>query len=114
MTNTYWERLEVDLLDTSGNIVPKDEDEVAFYEGLRASLRESATEPEWISATVVEPGFQHLEIGSKISGHLLARANGYWLVFDPIDSAYYCFWGTTRDKLGAHGISGNPLYCWWA
>jgi hypothetical protein len=113
ITNPYWERLEVDLLDTSGIIVPKDEDEADFYERLRASVRENATEPEWISATVVEPGFQHREIGSTISGHLLARADGSWLVFEPIEREYYCFWGATQEKLWAHGISGNPLYCWW-
>ncbi len=112
--NPYWKQLEVDLYDESGIIVPKGEEETVYFERLRSSIREHATSPEWISATVVEPGFSHRELGSKVSGHLLAKSEGYWLVFDPEEREYYCFWGNDSNNLGAHGVCGNPLYCWWA
>ncbi|WP_405119695.1 hypothetical protein [Pseudomonas leptonychotis] len=111
--NPYWAKLEVDLADTSGIIVPKGQDETEYFEYLRSTIREHATEADWISAVVVEPGFRHREIGSTISGYLLAKTKGYWLIFEPEENEYYCFWGETADNLGAYGVSGNPLYCWW-
>lgn len=112
-SNPYWPQLEVDLFDTSGIIVPKGEDEAVYFERLRNSIRQHATSPDWISATVVEPGFQHRELGSTITGFLLATTKGYWLVFEPDEREYYCFWGVDRNNLGAYGVCGNPLYCWW-
>lgn len=111
--NPYWAQLELDLIDTSGIIVPKGRDETEYFEGLRSDIRRHATPAEWVSATVVEPGFKHRELGSKVSGHLLSRSEGYWLVFEPEEGEYYCFWGTDPDNLGAYGVCGNPLYCWW-
>ena len=112
-SNPYWSQLEVDLTDTSGIIVPKGEDRAVYCERLRDSIRQHATTPDRISATVVEPGFRHRELGSQISGVLLAMTAGYWLVFEPEEREYYCFWGVDRSNLGAHGVCGNPLYCWW-
>ncbi|MGP8441358.1 hypothetical protein ACT2E5_04325 [Burkholderia vietnamiensis] len=111
--NPYWARLEIDLGDTSGIIVPNGRNEAEYFEGLRASIRRHATAAEWVSATVVAPGFKHRELGSKVAGYLLARDAGYWLVFEPEEGEYYCFWGTDPDDLGAYGVCGNPLYCWW-
>ncbi len=111
--NPYWAKLEIDLADTSGIIVPKGEDEAEYYEKLRSSVREHATGPEPVSATVVEPGFLHRPLGSTVRGYLLAKSDGYWLVFEPDENEYYCFWGTDPTNLGVHGVCGNPLYCWW-
>jgi hypothetical protein len=111
--NPYWARLEIDLVDTSHVIVPKGQNKDSYIEALRQSIREHATGPEWISATVKEPGFKHRVLGSVVSGYLLAKTDGYWLVFEPIESEYYCFWGTEPADLGAYGVCGNPLYCWW-
>lgn len=113
MQNTYWEKLEADLADTSGVIVPKGKDEEEYFEELRSSIREHAAAPDLVSATVKEPGFKHRALGSIISGYLLAKSGGYWLVFEPDESEYYCFWGTDPNELGAYGVFGNPLYCWW-
>ena len=111
--NPYLSQLEVDLSDTSRIIVPKGEDEAIYFEKLRASIRQHATAPDWITATVVKPGFRHRELGLKISGFLLAMIEGYWLIFQPDAREYYCFWGVDRNNLGAYGVSGNPLYSWW-
>lgn len=111
--NPYWSRLEAALSDTSGIIVPKGEDETKYFEKLRASIRAHATAPDRVSATVVEPGFRHRAIGSRISGYLLAKSAGYWLVYEPEEDEYYCFWGADSQSLGAYGVCGNPLYCWW-
>jgi hypothetical protein len=111
--NPYWASLEAALADTSGIIVPKGEDEATYFEKLRSSIRAHATAAEKVSAIVVEPGFSHRELGTKITGYLLARSEGYWLVFEPDEGEYYCFWGSDADSLGAHGVCGNPLYCWW-
>jgi hypothetical protein len=112
-SNPYWPQLEVDLSDTSGIIPPKGEDEAAYFEQLRNQIRQHATAPDWISATVMEPEFLDRKLGSKIAGFLLARSRGLWLVYVPEDCAYYCFWGTDQNNLGAHRESGNPLFCWW-
>jgi hypothetical protein len=112
--NPYWLRLEADLADTSGIIVPRGEVEAVYFEKLRASVRAHATAPDLVSATVVEPGFKHRPLGSTVRGYLLAKTEGYWLVFEPDEGEYYCFWGTDPANLGAFGVCGNPLYCWSA
>lgn len=112
--NPYWTQLEIDLADTSGIIVPKGEDEAAYFDEIRSDIKMHATTADLVAATVVEPGFKNRDIGSKISGYLLARNDGYWLIYVPEENEYYCFWGTASDNLGAHGVYGNPLYCWWA
>ncbi|MDQ0607386.1 hypothetical protein QFZ83_001557 [Variovorax sp. W1I1] len=111
--NPYLESLEAALADTSGIIVPQGEDEATYFEKLRSSIRAHATAAEKVYAIVVAPGFSHRELGTRITGYLLARSEGYWLVFEPDEGQYYCFWGSDADSLGAYGVSGNPLYCWW-
>ncbi|GAA5185383.1 hypothetical protein GCM10025771_41190 [Niveibacterium umoris] len=111
--NPYWRQLEIDLTDVSGVIVPKGNDEAEYFESLRASIRENAKPAEVISAIVEEPGFLNRALGSTVTGYLLASSDGYWLVFEPNEKQYYCFWGSDRDKLGAFGVCGTPLYCWW-
>lgn len=111
--NPYWPRLEADLADTSGIIVPKGEVEEKYFEKLRSSIREHAMGPDLVSAIVVKPGFKNRPLGSTVSGYLLAKVEGYWLVFEPDEQQYYCFWGTDPANLGAYGVCGNPLYCWW-
>lgn len=111
--NPYWAKLEIDLADTSGIIVPKGRDADSYFEELRSSIRVHATAPDLISAIVKEPGFNHRALGSVVSGYLLAKTEGYWLVFEPHEDEYYCFWGIDPVELGAYGVCGNPLYCWW-
>jgi hypothetical protein len=113
MRNPYWSQLEIDLQDTSGIIVPKGQDEIAYFESLRSHIRENAASADRISATVEEPGFKDRALGSEVTGYLLARSGYHWLVFEPEEKLYYCFWGTDSKNLGAFGVSGNPLYCWW-
>lgn len=107
------ERLESALAETSGIIVPKGRSDEEYFEGLRQSIRASLTAPEWITATVEEPGFNHRNLGDKVTGILLAASEGYWLVYEPNEGQYYCFWGKSKEDLGAFGVCGNPLYCWW-
>lgn len=111
--NPFWPQLEIDLADTSGIIVPKGRVEAEYFEELRASVRKYAAAVEWVSAKVEEPGFSNKELGSTVAGHLLATTRGYWLIYEPNERTYYCFWGTDRSQLGAYGVCGNPLYCWW-
>jgi len=111
--NPYWERLGAALTDTSGIIVPEGKDEPAYFEDLRTHLRQCAASPELISAVVEEPGFVGRKIGDSFSGYLLATADYHWLVFEPIEEQFYCFWGANTNALGAYGVCGNPLYCWW-
>ena len=99
-------------------IVPRGLDAQVYFEQLRASIRECATEAKRVSAVVVEPGFRHRPLGSTITGHLLASSAeagrvGYWLVYEEDEDQYYCFWGSDVSSLGAHGVAGNPIYCWW-
>jgi hypothetical protein len=35
-------------------------------------------------------------------------------VYQPSENRFLCFWGTSPESLGAHGVVGNPLYCWSA
>lgn len=60
------------------------------------------------------PGFPRTAVGSSISGQCVAHNAGYWLVYQPEQDRFYCFWGTDRNNLGAHGVFGSPLYCWSA
>lgn len=108
----YWRKLEADLGDVSGIIVPKGKDEAAYFEMLRSTVRQGATSLEIVSATGIEPGFDDRAPGSTESRYLLAQRNGYWLVYEPHEGTYYRFWEATQRYLGAHGVRGNPLYCW--
>ena len=95
--------------------VSKDVDEMKHLDRLRADIRQAMCEPFWLTATVQEPGFPFATVGETISGYCLAkRDSGYWLVFDPSRATYYAFWGQQEDNLGAHGVYGDPVYCWSA
>ena len=65
----YWPKLEAALSDTSGIIVPQGEDEGAYFERLRSSIREHATGAEMVSATVAAPVAQ-----------VAPQAVGLWLI----------------------------------
>ena len=62
------------------------------------------------------PGFPGARVGSVISGQCVAHRAGYWLVYQSEHDCFYCFWGSDSSNLGAHGVFGQPLYCWpaWA
>lgn len=79
-----------------------------------ASLREHICEPFGVQAIVMPPGFPFAEEGATLSGTCLAHGNGYWLVYQAEEERFLCFWGQSASKLGAHGVYGNPLYCWSA
>jgi hypothetical protein len=71
-------------------------------------------EPFDVTAQVMPPGFAFAEIGRSVSAVCIAHRDGNWLVYQPDERRFVCFWGTSREHLGAHGVVGNPLYCWTA
>ena len=81
---------------------------------VEARIRAHLCEPFLVSARVEEPGFPFVSVGSSLSGFCFAFTKGYWLVYQPREKRFLCFWGTDRENLGAHGVYGNPLYCWAA
>lgn len=108
------EILEAALSDTSGVYVNAGVDEKAYFAGLAVDIRSHECKPFQVSAVVQSPGFPDASEGSVISGICVAHHAGYWLVYQPEQELFYCFWGTDPESLGAHGIFGNPLYCWSA
>ena len=106
--------LEDALGDTTGVYVVAGEDVEAYYAHLRASIKASFINPLCVLATIMEPGFPNRATGSVISGICLAHNAGYWLVYEPEERQFYCFWGSSPESLGAHGVYGSPLYCWSA
>jgi hypothetical protein len=109
------EKLVHALNFTDQIIIPIGVDEKSYLADLRTSLISARLDsPEWVTAVVESPGFANRQNGELIGGYLLAESDGYWLVYAPDDGQYYCFWGVSKDCLGAHGIVGHPLYCWWA
>jgi hypothetical protein len=114
--NPYWEKLELAMQANPPVIVPKGRSKQEYFESLRIQIRECATPSVLVTATVMEPGFPNKELGSTITGYLLAKSIesvGYWLVYQPDEDEYYCFWGPDEHNLGAYGVCGNPIYCWW-
>ncbi len=109
-----WERLEAALDDGTGVYVPKGEDEVAYFLRLATSIRSHRCEPFTVHAAVMAPGFPDAELGDVIAGLCLAHRDGYWLVYQPEQDRFCCFWGSNPEMLGAHGVYGSPLYCWSA
>lgn len=81
---------------------------------VEASLRAHICDPFEVRATVMAPAFPFAEIGATLSGFCIARREGHWLVYQPDERRFLCFWGQTSSNLGAHGVYGNPLYCWSA
>jgi hypothetical protein len=106
--------LDVALAGPTIALAPTGHDPVPFLEKLRAEIRAASCEPFWAEATVMAPGFPFAAVGTKIGGFCVARAAGYWLVYDPHRQTYYAFWGDSTESLGARGVFGDPIYCWWA
>lgn len=67
-----------------------------------------------VQAEVVAPGFPFAAPGSTLSALCIAKKPGYWLAYQPSEDRFLCFWGDDEARLGAHGVFGNPLYCWSA
>lgn len=114
MTHTYLELLDARLSETDDVYVPDGVGSTQYFDALRASIRGHLCEPELIVATVTSPGFPDVVEGSVIEGWCVAKQEGYWLVYQPENSRFCCFWGTERKHLTAPGIFGSPLYCWSA
>jgi hypothetical protein len=107
-------KLEQALSDTSGVYVNVGVNARAYFAGLVADIRKHMCEPFPVSAAVLPPGFPDADVGSRISGQCVAHSDGYWLVYQPEQDRFYCFWGTDPSNLGARGVVGSPLYCWSA
>jgi hypothetical protein len=108
------EKLETAFSDTSGVYVNHGVDEKTYFADLVNDIRSHINEPFEISAKVTQPGFPDSEIGSTVSGICVAHNAGYWLVYQPEQDTFYCFWGNNTTQLQAPGIFGSPLYCWSA
>ena len=108
------ERLEAALSDTTGVYVNAGVDAATYYAELAANIRGNMHEPFPVSAVVMPPGFSDASIGDRIFGQCVAHSEGYWLIYEPVQDTFYCFWGTDQSSLGARGVSGGPLYCWSA
>jgi hypothetical protein len=87
-------------------------DRGGYISDARASLMDAICDPFLVSAKVMAPAFPDHPVGEVLRGFCLAQRNGSWLVYVPEEARFYCFWGSSRDNLGAHGISGSPLACW--
>ena len=115
VSNSLLTKLEAALADTSGVYVNTGVDAQAYLSGLAADIRAHVCTPFPLTATVMPPGFPDVDVGTAISGQCVAHnSSGYWLVYRPEQDQFYCFWGTDRGNLGAHGVFGSPLYCWSA
>ncbi len=108
------EKLEKALSDTSDVYVNEGVDEQSYFAELAGSIRRHLCEPFQVTAEVMAPGFEDAKVGSTVSGWCVAHNAGYWLVYNSAQDRFYCFWGTDAAHLGAHGVSGSPLYCWSA
>ena len=108
-------KLEAALTDTSDVFVNAGIDAQTYLSGLASDIRAHTCAPFPLAATVMPPGFPDAAVGTTISGQCIAyKSSGYWLVYQPHQDRFYCFWGTDRANLGAHGVFGSPLYCWSA
>jgi hypothetical protein len=103
------------LADATGVYIHNDANKDSQIQNLVADIRSCQCYPFQLSATVMSPGFPGMVDGDTITGWCVAKtASGYWLVYQPEQDMFYCFWGTNPDNLGAHGVYGSPLYCWSA
>ena len=107
-------KLELALSDPTGVYVGAGVDPDAYLAGLAADIRANICTPFELAAVVMPPGFADAPVGTQISGQCVAHKAGYWLVYQPEQDRFCCFWGEIRSNLGAHGVSGQPLYCWSA
>jgi hypothetical protein len=114
VTHSALNKLEQGLADTSGVYVNPGVDAQSYFSDLASDIREHECEPFALSATVMSPGFPDAEVGSVVSGLCVAHRAGYWLVYQPEEERFCCFWGADQGNLGARGVFGSPLYCWSA
>jgi hypothetical protein len=108
------EKLKLALSDASGVYVGDGVDRDSYIQGLMEDIRRHQCDPFRLSAIAMSPGFPDIEEGDVITGWCVACKSGYWLVYQPEQDRFYCFWGTDSGNLGAHGVYGSPLYCWSA
>lgn len=114
MTDSLLIELEAAQADTSGVFVNTGVDAQRYLSGLVADIRANTCSPFLLSATVMEPEFPGMAVGSSISGYCVAHSSsGHWLVFQPERDQYYCLRGTDRENLGAHAVFGGAL-CYWS
>ena len=103
--------IDAALRNCDGEIyVPPNTDSKAMEAHLRAHI----CDPFAVSAEVMSPGFPFSAPGTRLVGLCLAHCQGCWLAYQPVEDRFLCFWGEDVGNLGAHGIYGNPLYCWSA
>ena len=107
-------RLEQALSDSTGVYIGRDVDAEAYLADLASDIWAHICKPFEASATVMPPGFPDAALGAVVSGQCVAHKAGYWLVYQPDLDRFCCFWGESRGNLGAHGVFGQPLYCWSA
>ncbi len=108
------EKLESALDETNDLYVGAQQNEEEYFAALRSDIRAHVCEPFQVSAVVMQPGFPDLPVGSVLTGQCVAFREGYWLVYESERDRFFCFWGTDKRDLGAHGVRGSPLYCWSA
>lgn len=94
--------------------IASDWDEEAYIANNIEGIRNAKCEPFILAAKVAEPGFPEKELGDIIEGYCVAHEDGYWLVYEPTEKRFYCFWGNDREQVAARGVYGNALYCWTA
>ncbi|WP_155617035.1 hypothetical protein [Xanthomonas translucens] len=114
MKNDFLEILESRLHDGTGVYVNEGVDSSSYFRDLAEDVRRNKCEPSEITAVVMPPGLLGFPEGTEISGFCVAHHAGRWLVYRPEDDLFYAFWGASKNNLGAHGVFGNPLYCWSA
>lgn len=105
-------RLEAQISDIADVYVGEKWDAASYIAGLERALRQAVCTPFVVTAKVGESGFPGLNIGDTITGQCVAHAHGYWLVYQPEQDRFLCFWGADVDNLWAPGIFGSPLGCW--
>lgn len=108
------EKLKSTLSDASGVYVGDGVDRDLYLHGLKEDILNHQCDPFELSAIAMSPGFPDVADGDTITGWCVAKKNGYWLVYQPDQDRFYCFWGDDPGNLGAHGVYGSPLYCWSA
>ena len=94
--------------------VGQNEDRASQLGTLATDLRNNLCDPFLVEAQVMPPGFPFASVGQLLKGYCVAHRKGYWLVYQPAEDRFLCFWGQSTAHLGAHGVFGSPLYCWSA
>lgn len=108
------EKLMSRLSDSAGVYVAANTDEESYLQGLSDDIIKNRCKQFWLRAVVMAPGIPGLNEGELIEAWCVAHRGGYWLVYHPEFDVFCCFWGQDANNLGAHGVYGEPLYCWSA